>query len=81
MLSTAPRIADVHAAPAQLTTRLVNFLGLCAVSVPCGWSDEQLPIGLQIIGKPYHEARICAWHGNMNGQWSVPTPPNPFGET
>ena len=58
MLTVAPRIADVDIAPVRLTTRLVNFLGLCAVSVPCGWSDEDLPIGLQIIGKPFDEARI-----------------------
>ncbi|MYF72513.1 MAG: amidase, partial [Gemmatimonadetes bacterium] len=58
MLTVAPRITDVDVAPVRLTTRLVNFLGLCAVSVPCGWSDEALPIGLQIIGKPYDEARI-----------------------
>jgi len=58
MLTGAPRIADVDIAPVRLTTRLVNFLGLCAVSVPCGWSDEELPIGLQIIGKPFDEARI-----------------------
>ena len=58
MLTVAPRIADVDVAPVRLTTRLVNFLGLCAVSVPCGWSAEDLPIGLQIIGKPYDEARI-----------------------
>ena len=77
MLSTAPRIADVHAAPAQLTTRLVNFLGLCAVSVPCGWSDEQLPIGLQIIGKPYHEARILrvAWEYERSVVSSHPAQP------
>ena len=58
MPTVAPRIADVDVAPVRLTTRLVNFLGLCAISVPCGWSDENLPIGLQIIGKPYDEARI-----------------------
>ncbi len=58
MLTVAPRIAEVDVAPVKLTTRLVNFLGLCAVSVPCGWSDEDLPIGLQIIGKPYDEAQI-----------------------
>ena len=58
MPTVAPRIADVDVAPVRLTTRLVNFLGLCAISVPCGWSDENLPIGLQIIGKPYGEARI-----------------------
>lgn len=58
MPTVAPRISEVDVAPARLTTRLVNFLGLCAISVPCGWSGDNLPIGLQIIGKPYGEARI-----------------------
>lgn len=57
-LYPAPKIADVAVAPARLTTRLVNFLGLCAVSVPCGFSDDGLPLGLQIIGKPFDEATI-----------------------
>jgi len=58
MLTTAPLIADVGTAPVRLTTRLVNFLGLCAVSLPCGWSHNGLPIGLQIIGKPFEEQVI-----------------------
>lgn len=53
-----PRIEDVAKAPARLTTRLVNYLGLCAVTVPCGFSESGLPVGLQIIGKPFAEARI-----------------------
>lgn len=58
MLTPAPRIVDVDAAPVRLTTRLVNFLGLCAVSVPCGWTGNDLPMALQFIGKPFDEARI-----------------------
>jgi len=58
MLTPAPRIVDVDVAPVRLTTRLVNFLGLCAVSLPCGRAKGHLPIGLQIIGKPFGEARI-----------------------
>ena len=57
-LTPAPRIADVDVAPVRLTARLVNFLGLCAVSVPCGLTADNLPIGLQIIGKPFDEASI-----------------------
>lgn len=58
MLTPPPRIADVGSAPARLTTRLVNFLGLCAISLPCGWTSKGLPIGLQLIGKPFDEVSI-----------------------
>ena len=32
-----------------------NFLGLCAVSVPCGFTRDGLPIGLQIYARPFQE--------------------------
>ncbi|MDQ2898774.1 MAG: amidase family protein [Acidobacteriota bacterium] len=38
--------------------RAINVLGLPALSIPCGVTDEQLPIGLQIVGKPFAEAEI-----------------------
>ena len=57
-LYPAPKIEDVSKAPARLTTRLVNYLGLCAVSVPCGFTSEGLPVGLQLIGKPFDEVSI-----------------------
>ena len=36
----------------------VNQLGLCAVSLPCGLTRGGLPVGLQLIGKPYGEGRL-----------------------
>jgi aspartyl-tRNA(Asn)/glutamyl-tRNA(Gln) amidotransferase subunit A len=42
----------------MLTTRFVrgfNVLGLPALSIPCGQSSEGLPIGLQIIARPFEE--------------------------
>jgi aspartyl-tRNA(Asn)/glutamyl-tRNA(Gln) amidotransferase subunit A len=36
----------------------LNIAGLPAASVPCGFSPDQLPIGLQIIGKPFDEATV-----------------------
>ncbi|CAL2257495.1 unnamed protein product [Prunus armeniaca] len=35
-----------------------NFLGLPAVTVPVGYDKSGLPIGLQLIGKPWSEATL-----------------------
>ena len=39
-------------------TIAVNALDLCAVSLPCGFTHDGLPIGLQLIGHPHDEARL-----------------------
>lgn len=36
----------------------VNLAGTCAMSLPCGFSAKGLPIGLQLIGKPFDEATL-----------------------
>ncbi len=36
-------------------TMIGNLLGLCALSVPCGFTNQGLPIGLMIYGKPFCE--------------------------
>lgn len=37
---------------------LGNLLGFPALSLPCGWIGEQMPVGLQFIGKPFQENRL-----------------------
>lgn len=43
------------------TTRFlrgINVLGLPAISLPAGTDGAGLPLGLQLVGKPYDEARL-----------------------
>lgn len=36
----------------------INLIGFPAISLPCGNSETGLPIGLQMIGKPFDEANL-----------------------
>jgi aspartyl-tRNA(Asn)/glutamyl-tRNA(Gln) amidotransferase subunit A len=77
----APTIAELGAnaealRPAELmllrNTRPFNVWGLPAISVPCGFTQSGLPIGLQIAGPHWHEDLVLrlayayeqatAWH-------------------
>jgi aspartyl-tRNA(Asn)/glutamyl-tRNA(Gln) amidotransferase subunit A len=39
-------------------TRVFNYLGLPAFSVPCGFTPNGLPVGFQLVGRPFDEARL-----------------------
>jgi aspartyl-tRNA(Asn)/glutamyl-tRNA(Gln) amidotransferase subunit A len=53
-------------------TRGINYLGLPAISVPAGFDGKGLPIGFQLVGRPFAEAallraadafqRVTDWH-------------------
>ncbi|MDR2779366.1 MAG: Asp-tRNA(Asn)/Glu-tRNA(Gln) amidotransferase subunit GatA [Puniceicoccales bacterium] len=63
--STAFKIGEKSANPLQMYlsdiyTISANLAGLCALSLPCGLSHNGLPIGLHLIGKPFHEHEILS---------------------
>jgi aspartyl-tRNA(Asn)/glutamyl-tRNA(Gln) amidotransferase subunit A len=77
----APAIADLQTNPDQLrprelillrNTRPFNVWGLPAISLPCGFTQTGLPIGLQIAGPHWEEGHVLraafayeqatAWH-------------------
>jgi aspartyl-tRNA(Asn)/glutamyl-tRNA(Gln) amidotransferase subunit A len=36
-----------------------NITGQPVLSIPCGFDENGLPVGLQIAGRPYDEERLC----------------------
>ncbi len=43
---------------ADVYTVTVNIAGLPAVSTPCGYSGEGLPLGMSIVGKPFADGEV-----------------------
>jgi aspartyl-tRNA(Asn)/glutamyl-tRNA(Gln) amidotransferase subunit A len=63
--STAFKIGEKAADPismylSDVFTIPVNLAGLPGISVPCGFDSKGLPIGLQLIGKPFDEETLFA---------------------
>ena len=57
---TATRLAEVDEATTPLAafTRAVNYVGGCGLSLPAGFSEDGLPIGMQLVGAAYADATL-----------------------
>ena len=62
-----PAIADLKAHPENLrpvellmlrNTRPFNVWGIPTISIPCGFTSDSLPIGLQLAGPPWREELV-----------------------
>ena len=42
----------------DIFTVTADLVGIPGISVPCGWTKEKLPIGMQILGKHFDEGTI-----------------------
>ncbi|NLT65449.1 MAG: amidase [Acidobacteria bacterium] len=70
---------DVLSALLRLT-RPGNLSGLPSISVPCGFSSDGLPVGLQLIGKEFDEATLlsAAFAYESATDWHTYFPPDIF---
>lgn len=64
---------QVRAALLSLTSP-INMIGFPSMSVPCGLSASGLPIGLQLVGRPFDEATIYRFGYAFEQAWSIPAP-------
>jgi aspartyl-tRNA(Asn)/glutamyl-tRNA(Gln) amidotransferase subunit A len=54
------QLEDVRFASTRLV-RGINFLGLPALSIPCGNASNGMPAGLQLIAPSFQEPRLLQW--------------------
>jgi aspartyl-tRNA(Asn)/glutamyl-tRNA(Gln) amidotransferase subunit A len=80
--STAFRIGEKSGDPVQMYlsdiyTIAVNLAGLPGLSIPCGFDGAGLPVGLQVIGNYFSEARMLnvAHRYQMETDWHQRVPP------
>ncbi len=61
----------------DIFTISLNLSGMCGISVPCGFDQQGLPIGLQLIGPHLGEATILrAAHAyEQSTDWRRRRPP------
>jgi Asp-tRNA(Asn)/Glu-tRNA(Gln) amidotransferase A subunit family amidase len=56
-------------------TQWFNLLGAPAAVVPVGWSPEGLPIGVQIVGRPFEDERVLGIAAAVEANYGYKPPP------
>jgi aspartyl-tRNA(Asn)/glutamyl-tRNA(Gln) amidotransferase subunit A len=75
-----PNIEEARARGPQAVsadnTFFCNYYGLPAISIPCGFSDDRLPLGLQVVGPRWGESIVLdvAHTFQQATQWHVQHP-------
>jgi aspartyl-tRNA(Asn)/glutamyl-tRNA(Gln) amidotransferase subunit A len=61
MLTVAPKFEGYDPDAMMFSygfTPIWNLTGLPAISIPCGFSSAGLPIGMQVVGRPFDERAV-----------------------
>lgn len=80
------RVADpIQMYLADVFTVSANLAGLPAISVPCGFSTDGLPLGLQLTGRHFDEGTLLrtaeAYERDASWTWRRPAPVTARAET
>ncbi len=85
--TTAFKLGEKAGDPVQMYlsdifTIAVNLAGLPGMSIPCGFDSKGLPVGLQIIGNYFSEAKMlnAAHQYQLATDWHERTPPGILSE-
>ena len=44
----------------DIYTVMINIAGLPSLALPCGFDKDNMPIGMQLIGRPFEEGTILS---------------------
>jgi aspartyl-tRNA(Asn)/glutamyl-tRNA(Gln) amidotransferase subunit A len=79
--TAAFRIGEKSSDPLQMYlsdifTISINLAGVPAISIPCGFTSQNLPVGLQIIGKHFDEEALfkIAYAYEQSTEWRLRRP-------
>ncbi len=82
--SAAYRLDAIIADPLRmyqgdLFTIPASLAGACAISVPCGFTPDRMPVGLQVIAPAFHEEQIfrVAYAYEQDSEWQRQKPALP----
>jgi aspartyl-tRNA(Asn)/glutamyl-tRNA(Gln) amidotransferase subunit A len=62
---------EVYLSLSRLTT-VFNITGLPALNIPAGLVDSKLPVGVQLVGRPFDEARLLRIAYTYEQQYKLP---------
>lgn len=62
----------------DIFTSSTNIAGLPGISVPCGFDDNEMPVGMHLIGKHFDEGTLLrtAYTFEQNTEYHLKKPPN-----
>jgi aspartyl-tRNA(Asn)/glutamyl-tRNA(Gln) amidotransferase subunit A len=77
--TSVPTVKDVGVNALALSpenTVFANYYGLPAMSVPCGFDRNGLPLGVQIVGKAWDESTVlyAAYRYEITTRWNTRQP-------